>query len=88
MRKKRIFKILIIIFVGVAISIIGFYLYIFKGGLTSNHSKWAEFGSFIGGVLSPIVGILAFIGLFYNFDLTKKQFKKDNEDNTFFRICS
>lgn len=58
----------------------------FHGGLTNHHSKWAEFGSFIGGVLTPIVGILAFVGLYYNLELTKKQFKKNNEDNTFFRM--
>lgn len=36
--------------------------------------------------MSPIVGILGFIGLFYNLELTKKQFKKENSDSTFFSM--
>jgi len=86
MKKEKIFKILIVIFILLGITSICFYIFSFQGGLADNHSRWAEFGSFIGGILSPIVGILAFIGLFYNLELTKKQFSKDNSDNTFFKM--
>jgi hypothetical protein len=84
--KEIILKILIASFVIIGITSILLYLISFSGGLSKTHSRWAEFGSFIGGVLSPIVGILAFIGLFYNLELTKKQFKKENSDSTFFKM--
>jgi hypothetical protein len=86
MKKEIGFLILFIIFCFIGVFSIGFYFYKFSGGLSLNHTRWGEFGSFIGGILSPIVGILAFIGLFYNLELTKKQFKKENEDNTFFNM--
>lgn len=86
MKKETAFTILIIFFSIIGIYTIGLYFYSFSGELSSTHVKWSEFGCFIGGVLSPIVGILGFIGLFYNLELTKKQFKKENSDSTFFSM--
>ncbi len=84
--KEILLRILIAFFVVIGLALILIYLISFRGGLSDSHSRWSEFGAFIGGVLSPIVGILAFIGLFYNLELTKKQFKKENSDSTFFKM--
>lgn len=84
--KELLLRLLITIFILIGLTSIGLYLISFRGGFSEIHSRWAEFGSFIGGVLSPIVSVLAFIGLFYNLELTKKQFKKENSDSTFFKM--
>jgi uncharacterized membrane protein len=62
------------------------YLYIFHEGLSDNHGIWGEFGSFFGGIISPLVAILAFIAVVYNFDLTKEQFRKNSDATTFFSL--
>lgn len=43
--------------------LIGIYLSEFSDGLSPNSADWANFGSFIGGLLSPFYAFLAFIGL-------------------------
>jgi len=62
------------------------YLYVFNGELSDNHGTWGEFGSFFGGIISPLVAILAFIAVIYNFDLTKAQFRKNSDATTFFSL--
>ncbi|WP_338415538.1 hypothetical protein [uncultured Sphaerotilus sp.] len=34
------------------------YMYVFGAKLSSNHTQWAEFGSAIGGIYSPLVALL------------------------------
>lgn len=62
------------------------YIIKFNAGLSEIHGTWGEFGSFFGGVVSPVVAILAFITVLYSFDLTKEQFKKNNDNSTFFSL--
>ncbi|HIF50484.1 MAG TPA: hypothetical protein EYQ42_02955 [Thiotrichaceae bacterium] len=57
---------LVIIFIiasGIAIAIICVYLYAnyYNGDIITDHSRWGEFGDYIGGVLNPVFG---FFGLF------------------------
>ena len=56
------------------------YFSIFHYALTTEHSKWGEFGSFVGGVISPSVSVLAFIGLLYSIEVTKKEFNSQSDD--------
>jgi len=44
---------------------VGTYIWIFGWKLSSNHATWAEFGSAIGGIYSPIVAILTLSVLFW-----------------------
>lgn len=62
------------------------YFYSFQGALSSEHGRWGEFGSFYGGILGPPIALLAIIGLLWNLDITKKQFRRQNEDNIFFNL--
>jgi hypothetical protein len=48
-----------------------------------DHEKWGSFGSYVSG----IYGTLAFLVLAYTTDITRKQFKIQNEDNIFFKLC-
>ena len=59
-----------------------FYAISFSGGISNEHSRWSEFGSFLSG----IYGTFAFIILAYTTNLTRKQFKIQNEDNVFFKL--
>lgn len=56
------------------------YFSIFHSTLATEHSRWGEFGSFIGGVISPSVSVLAFIGLLYSIEVTIKKFTSENDD--------
>ncbi|WP_373960537.1 hypothetical protein [Vibrio gigantis] len=58
------------------LSTISIYVYQFGLGLWSEHSKWAEFGSFMGGVLGPI---LAFFSLLYLAIQLEMQWKENKE---------
>ncbi|WP_045859853.1 hypothetical protein [Teredinibacter purpureus] len=50
-------------FITVFISPVALYGYQFGIGLWSEHTKWAEFGSFFSGVYSPVVALFAFVVL-------------------------
>lgn len=45
------------------VALILLYVTEFSGALSPNSSDWANFGSFIGGLLGPFYALLAFIGL-------------------------
>lgn len=47
----------------VSIMIPGLYFWQFGGELSKNQSIWAEFGSFVGGTLTPVVSLFAFLAL-------------------------
>jgi hypothetical protein len=84
MKKKYIVSIIITSLIGITSLVI--YVIQFGGGLSVSHSVWGEFGDFFGGVISPLVAILAFITVLYNFDLSKDQFQKNAENSTFFSL--
>ena len=48
------------------------YFFRFNSELSLSHAVWGEFGALYGGVLGPAVALLAFIGLLWNLDVTKK----------------
>ncbi|NOQ27561.1 MAG: hypothetical protein GQ564_19535 [Bacteroidales bacterium] len=83
---KLRYKIFITITSTVGVLFLILYLYHFKGGFSQTHSAWGEFGSFFGGIISPLVAILAFIAILYNFELTKEQFSKNSNNSTFFSL--
>src|SRR5882672_226478 len=60
----------------------GVYFGVFHSGLSEDHTRWAEFGAFAGG----IYGTLAFFALAYTAHITRRQFKIQNEDNVFFKL--
>jgi len=45
----------------------------FGGALPSNVNDWASFGSYVGGTLSPIIALMALIGLLYTINQQQKQ---------------
>lgn len=70
------------ILIGLFLFPVFIYFYAFHGSLSIEHNKWSEFGSYLGGVY----GTLAFLILAYTTNITRKQFKTQNEDNVFFKL--
>lgn len=86
MKNKYKITLLVGFLVGVLPLVI--YFFRFNYGLSSSHVVWGDFGSLYGSVLGPTFAFLAFIGLLWNLDITKRQFRSQSEDNTFFNLIS
>ena len=61
---------------------ISFYIYQFGGELSSNHQRWAEFGSAISGIYSPIIALLALLILVGQFR-SQIEMSKHQHDQTY-----
>jgi hypothetical protein len=77
-------KILMILLLIAGVVPIVLYFGVFHSGLEQVHSRWGEFGSF----LSPLVSILAFVGLLYSIEITKRQFQRQSEESGFFNLLN
>lgn len=86
--KNKKYSIAIILAIIFAIIPLILYFYNFHYGLSPEHSAWSEFGSFYGGVLSPALAVIAFIGLLWNLDVTSNQFRRQSDDSTFFNLIN
>ncbi|EEL6231334.1 hypothetical protein LOA39_004435, partial [Salmonella enterica] len=64
------------------------YLWEFNSGLSNNHTKWGEFGSYFGGITDPLISVMAFIGLLKSISLTKSQFEIQSQESTFFNLLN
>lgn len=56
-------------------------------GLASDSTQWSNFGSYLGGILSPVLAFLSFIGLLLALDTQRKEagrLKKENDDLNYF----
>jgi hypothetical protein len=64
-----------ILFFVVVLTLLPIALYLGKFGFASfdQQSDWAEFGTYLGGVLGPIYALLAFLGLLTTIRLQSKQ---------------
>lgn len=62
--------------------VIGTYLYNFSGALSQRSDIWAQFGDYFGGVLGPIISLLALIAFLvtiYQGKRTLKELQKTTE---------
>ena len=58
------------------------YLFEFYGGLSESHARWAEFGSFMGGVYAPIAAFLTLLLIAGQFR-SQLEINKHQIDSTF-----
>jgi uncharacterized membrane protein len=58
------------------IAVLGLYVYYFGTNFSSEHTTWAEFGSFFGGLLSPLIAFLAIIMLYQTLASQISEFKE------------
>ena len=76
--KRVICGVVIFSFLILAVLIISYNLY-FNGDITSDHERWAQFGSFFGGVLTPIFSLFTFIGFLTTIAMQKTELKNSYE---------
>ena len=65
---------------------VGFYLYMFTGGLSGRHGAWREFGDYIGGVLNPVVALFALLVLVISLRQQARQFSEQHFERVFFEM--
>lgn len=64
----------------IAIVVIFIYWNTYGGSLTADHTRWAEFGDFVGGVLNPVFGFLGLFALLLTISLQSKELKLTNKE--------
>lgn len=60
-------------------SVFGFYFFNFHGEL-ANQSTWGQFGDFVGGVLNPLFGFLAFLLLLATLILQNRELQLSTQE--------
>lgn len=65
------------ILIGVLLSPIILYMWVFGVVVSSDHSRWAEFGSAMGGIYSPMIAVLAFLVLLRQVNLQQELAKHE-----------
>lgn len=67
---------------------IGLWVYTFHHlGLPSVSAEWANFGSYIGGVLSPLLAFASFVGLMLAFGVQRREarrLKRESDNKNYF----
>lgn len=65
----------------------------FSNGFSSKQDIWAQFGDYFGGVLGPIIGLMALVGAWFAYKVqfeansqASRQFKGQNQASTFFEL--
>lgn len=56
------------------------YVRAFGTDLATSHTRWGEFGDFIGGVLNPLYALLAFLAVLYTVSIQAAALKQAQED--------
>lgn len=63
---------IIVVVLALLFSPVVLYVNIFGGNLSQDHSRWAEFGSAIGGIYAPILGFITLVVLIRQLSLQKQ----------------
>ncbi len=79
MRNLKIPYLILGIGLGSFVVAVGAYSYVFGTRISDSHLAWAEFGSFFGGVLNPILAFLAVVMLFITLLSQMTEFRKSVE---------
>ncbi len=56
------------------------YATYFGGSIESNHSRWGEFGDFVGGTLNPLYSLLALLALLLTIGLQNRELKNSAKE--------
>ncbi|WAT31782.1 hypothetical protein [Pseudomonas sp. GXZC] len=69
-----------LLLLGLVVSV-GFYLATFDGGVSNDPNKWAAFGSFFGGVFSPLVSVVTLVALLKTIRLQQQTMLSQKSDS-------
>ncbi len=72
-KKMKTINLIIILTILAFISVVAPWVFTFYGDLSTSSNDWASFGSYIGGTLSPIISLMALIGLLHTINQQQKQ---------------
>ena len=56
------------------------YLFQFGGDFAASHSRWGEFGDYLGGVLNPIVTLLGLLALLFTIVLQSRELRNSTRE--------
>lgn len=87
MIKRHFFALITIFFAILALALV-LYFYQFHGTLSHIQSDWGAFGEYLAGTFGTVISLLALIGLIFSIEITKRQFKKQSEESTFFNLLN
>ena len=59
----------------IAISVIVLYFFIFRGGLSASQEVWGQFGDYMGGVLNPLLALMALLALLRTIVIQSEELK-------------
>lgn len=59
--------------VGIAVAVVGFYMFNFHKGLSVENEIWGTFGDYVGGILNPVIAGFAFYLIAETYKLQKKE---------------
>ena len=59
--------------VGIAVVVVGFYMFNFHKGLSVENEIWGTFGDYVGGILNPVIAGFAFYLIAETYKLQKKE---------------
>ena len=62
------------------------YVYQFGFHLSDDHSRWAEFGDYLGGILNPTFGFIALLVLLYTVYLQTRELQLSTKGTSEFRF--
>lgn len=72
---------MLLLLAGLSALIVGLiYFYNNGNAISSNHSRWGEFGDFFGGVLNPIFGFFGLMALLLTITLQAKELKLTRQE--------
>ncbi|MCX7087947.1 MAG: hypothetical protein NTV00_07835, partial [Methylococcales bacterium] len=63
----------ITILVGIAVVVVGFYMFNFHKGLSVENEIWGTFGDYVGGILNPVIAGFAFYLIAETYKLQKRE---------------
>lgn len=66
-----------LLFLGIVLAPVIFYVSVFGVELSSDHTRWAEFGSAMGGIYSPMIAVLALLVLLRQVNLQQQLAKHE-----------
>lgn len=75
---KWIRRAIIIIGIALLVSVVT-YIGTFRGGISSSHNNWGQFGDFIGGIIGSLISLFAVILLYFTYDIQREELSKSSE---------
>ena len=76
----------LIISICLFVGILAFYGYRMNWQVSRDSSSWGAFGDLVGGVLSPLLSLIAFFGFLYSLNEQRKSSATQSSENIFFQL--